>query len=206
MDPYGLVALAFRWYNHDQELPFQECTLRIIGPAIAPRLYLAAFNLSLVGFTTTFGGTQQSQLTTIRIPDFVSEMLTCTSSEQSSTVDIEPSNFQLRCCVGDNNMSAPCDGVGLVCAVDVLRQNLRIISPEPLTISSLRLQRDMNLSSQTMKERVCLVRGNMQIPTSLMYCLSDPVDTPYLCSENYGEGSSTVSGVRTNLKRRGHQA
>jgi hypothetical protein len=223
-------------------MPFQHCRVRIIGPALAPRLILAALNLSLVGLTQYEGGRGSSETSpdeaalrtaTIRIPAYVVDNLkhpqasrVYQSCEQQSS---EAISFQLDC-LGSSHILAPCQGVGIVSDVDLLQQCLHVITPGE--VSSTSALQDRNQEEDEDEEEVstspallsqlreldttlhkreevegysCVVRGNMQIPASLMYCISDSVGTPYLSSESCGEGSGKVSGGRTNLKRRGQQ-
>jgi hypothetical protein len=234
VDPHGLLALALRESNHEQLIAFADCRLRAIGPTLAPRLMLAALNLSLVGLTRSQGTPHSSYHNSseamVRVPAYVVDRLrhpqthrlcrdTHTDTMKCSAAPID---FPLDC-QGTSYISSPCEGVGIVSAVDLLGQVLHVITPahththtltgahvaqeasaEDECLSLSPLTHDYTLdSTTTVSDKVNVVRGNMQLPTSLLYCISDPVSTPYLSSESYGEGSGKGPSGRTNLKRRG---
>ena len=251
VDSYGLLALALRESQHEQRLPFAHASLRMIGPVLAPRLVLAAMNLSLVGLTKGDERRGESALTRIRIPAYVVEQLRgpvargddraaddqeTDKGPPQSHQQTEVITFALDCgelsstSTNTNTRSflAPCEGVGIVSDVDLLQQCLHIITPTALApsvpLSPSASQEEVNTWSSPEQAQhvleesddvnpyhfstsgVGVVRGNLQIPTSLLYCISDSgLCSPYLSSESCGEGSGKATGARTNLKRRSQQ-
>lgn len=222
LDSHGVLALALRETVYKSRLSFANIGIRVIGPALAPRLMLAAINLSLVGISKFKKNQSDTQrCATICIPSYVVRMLKYPQEDRFSNEVLvgekemcEPVKFELNC-LGCSSELQPCVGVGIISSVNLLEQSLDVIISNHTNLEdkatsypeSILEDSDLQIiPKQNEETAINFVKGNIQIPTALLYCVSDVVSTPYMSGgEIYGEGSGIMIGARTNLKRRGHQ-
>jgi hypothetical protein len=211
VDYFGHLPTALL-YSLENTLSLPRLCFHMIGSSIPPRLTLAAFNLSLVGITTepthlspSSSSSSSSnplgyQTTELQIPAEILPRMTPTLSPPppespegtGSVFSSSLLNTSRRLILNyEMNESSvhllPCKGLGIVSDVDPLQALVHLITSPELEMECASL--------------LHLTRGPLQLPTSLMYNISGQVCAPYLCSENYGEGSASLS-ARTNMKRR----
>jgi len=200
-DPEGAVASALL-HSLEFSQPIKRLCLHTIGTMVSPRLLLAAFNAALVGVTPSSmlhdydTSLHDSTCSTVKL-----KISRDSSASQSTGPSLgEPifDRYSLDFLM-DSDVPIPCAALGIVSDVDLLNSCVHLITP----LSEQELYSDSQQSGVSTK--LHLIRGNMQLPTSLLYTGPSAVCTPYLCSESFGEGSGKNSGSRTNLKRRSQQ-
>jgi hypothetical protein len=208
VDNLGHLPTALM-HSLEETLSIPRLCFHLIGSTIPPRLTLAAFNLALVGIasepTSCFSSSPHGlsyQTTQLQIPTEVLSRLTPTSSPHESSSSLNTRRLILNYEMNETSVHLlPCKGLGIVSDVDAIQAIVHLIhSPsleEPLFDFSAPASTSSPLSL------LHLIRGSLQLPTSLIYNISGQVCTPYLCSENFGEGSASLY-ARTNLKRRIH--
>ena len=175
-DKEGDVAVALMGTS-PYEVPFSAIAFRSLvdGLGLPARLQLAACNASLVGIASAENGATCRSLTSLYKPH----------EEGMPLCDAE--TFEIDCVGSEAAASlAPCFGLGIVRAIDVNAEKLYIITPESPALFP--------------PGKIALYRGNLQIPTLLLYAPNLPC-YPYLNGETAGEGSGVMK-ARNNVKRR----
>lgn len=189
--------------------PISKICFHLIGSNIPPRLILAAFNVAVVGISLTTPPSSSSSTSIasigyrtchLQIPPEVIPLITSSPHESSRT----SISYQLNYAMNETSIHLlPCKGLGVVSDFDLLHSIAHLITPEDIQIDCLSSSSYPFSSSGPSLSVLHLSRGSIQLPTLLIYNSSGQVCTPYLCSENFGEGSATLS-ARTNMKRRSH--
>jgi hypothetical protein len=202
IDPQGSVAIALT-SALEISLPISNICLHAIAMSLPPRLFLAAFNLSLVGLSSPAHAVTNSVSRTTLAHN------QATASASSSSNSATRDRFQLEYVMDDRDVNEyPCFGFGIVSDVDLSTKSLHVIIPSddvgdaPIgaeqCYSVSRLLGECLLSGRS----IHLSRGSIQLPSTVMFSPEGQACTPYLSSENSGEGSSQARNSRTNLKRR----
>ena len=210
VDSTGILAVHFL-KSSAYSIPFSQLVISTMPKIEVPiSLTLAAINASLIAFIKLEGSSsnddyiwpglcapspmrfrydtkhlQQHHLSTNRFGHHYSE------KDDSSIVE-----FELT--VSSQCPLAECVGFGVVRFIDIPNSCLFITTPPNDFLH------DMAKETSPSRLRICIVRGNLQLPTSMLYSPS-LVCFPYFTSETAGEGA-TKSKNRHNLKRREHAA
>lgn len=201
VDYLGHIPTALM-HSYEEAVPISKTCFHLIASTIPPRLLLAAFNVSLVGITTSLieslphvqgDRIQASYRTTqLHVPDEVMSLVT--QSDNSMMSMRHP--IQLHYEMNESSLHLlPCNCLGIISDFDLQQSIVHIITPEDLLTPEISPSGKVSL--------LHLLRGPMQLPSSLMYNISGQVCAPYLCRENFGEGSTALY-ARTNMKRRSH--
>lgn len=191
VDSAGHLPTALMYLTEESVAISQSC-FHLIGSTIPPRLLLAAFNVSIVGITTspTQMNSQENYRTTrLQVPNEVFGIDATSNTTATNTICL---NYEMN----ESSLHLlPCEGLGIISDFDLQRSIVHIITPEDLVLP--------NINDYRKESLLHLTRGIMQLPSSLMYNISGQVCAPYLCSENFGEGSAALY-ARSNIKRRSH--
>lgn len=172
-------------------IPVSNSIFNIIGSIIPPRLILAAFNLSLVGISSfdslIFQSNLNIQTSQLQLPSEIFTRLIQSSSSSSSSVSYHQ-GLSIHYTLDDSTTHLlPCNGLGIISEVKLVDKVIQLMTSSELNVNTSKVH--------------CFSRGSIQIPPCLLFCVGGQVSTPYLCSENFGEGSASLSS-RTNMKRR----
>lgn len=179
-DKQGTIASALLCTT-TYSVPFQEVYLQVLGGAEIPtRLHLALLNASFVAITAP---EEPPRHAVASLSLSASSAAAAASSQTAATFSIK------HVLASDAQALSPCLGMGLVRAVDVTHERLLVITPtNPAALAG-------NVPA------ICLVRGNIPLPTILVHAPSWPC-FPYMSGESAGEGGGFMK-ARTNVKRRG---
>jgi hypothetical protein len=212
-DPLGHIPTALL-HSLEDSLPISRSCFHLIGSNIPPRLILAAFNIAIVGISTASfpsAALSSSSMSSrpsfgyntchLQIPTEVISMITPSHDSSLTTHNSGISRFYLNYAMNQTSVHLlPCKGLGIVSDVDLLQSLVHLITPEDLPTDPIAFSTS---SGNPFSSMVHLSRGSMQLPPLLTYNDNGQVCAPYHCSENFGEGSASLS-ARTNLKRRSH--
>mmetsp|Transcript_1689 Transcript_1689/g.1839 ORF Transcript_1689/g.1839 Transcript_1689/m.1839 type:complete len:916 (-) Transcript_1689:12-2759(-) len=185
-----------------------QVVLKLQCGDIPPRLVLAAMNASIVGILCRDhlppGSSGSVQTVKLKMPSLACnesydyEEESDTDEQINSRVDQKKEDIHIEIDYdGDNEVTSnahplPCIGLGIVRAIDIQKQLIYLITPvNPILLNE-------------MKDKICLVRGHLQIPSIMMFAPDVMPIHPYMSSEVTGEGSTAMK-ARNNVKRRSQQ-
>lgn len=195
LDPNGLIAISIAASaSYTFSLAPTSLCFRLLGSgqSVPPRLVLAAFNGCLVGLADggDLGEKEDNNSKVIRLRCPIRSTSAANEEERGEVTAVR--EFEVDVGTGESSTELlPVIGFGIIQSIDVLEGTLRLISPVPIT-------------QLTSLSRLCLLRGQQQLPSVLLYAPVLPVFN-YSSGELEGEGGGVMKG-RANLKRRSQQS
>jgi hypothetical protein len=209
VDSTGILAVHFL-KSSAYSIPFSQLVISTMPKIEVPiSLTLAAINASLIAFIKLKGSSSNEdyEWPGLCAPSPVKFRYDAKHLQQHHTStnrfghhhpEGDDSMVEFELTVSSQCPLAECVGFGFVRFIDIPNSCLFITTPFNDFLH------DMVKETSPSRLRICIVRGNLQLPTSMLYSPS-LVCFPYFTSETAGEGA-TKSKNRHNLKRREHAA